>query len=859
LLNDLANQEPSATEPPPIAGSRSNGADAHYAVFRALAGSLLRDEPLSHLTVPLDVLRVAVDIATDMLVRHAQTCQKKQHCKYFPPLLSRYRNVRPESLKALRDQIYKSLWVNDDHEFVAAVRQQVIDMYPEPSEFVKNASWLRDSELDELLTKHRETAPALLTAAIWAHRFSAAESERLFRMLTPLIEIRNRQSPNQSKSSRDKSANELRSKVTEARKAARLAERELEQFKDKTKARDRALRKATQDLSSLTKSHSVTTDALTKATSAVADLERKLQAKTEAIDMMSAADGALHDDFREAVMANRKLEVDRSQLVSELSETRRYLERTKQKLDAVPRGAQSVWDFIGAEEERINNQRLIVSGGDRIKADRLWERNRKLCNAFIESYPDFTKPRATRVKVKSTLRLRTLGGGAEVGKSCYLLEIGKNRILVDCGIQTKSGETRYPAIETIDRLDALVITHAHTDHIGWVPALVRKFPQLDIYCSEGTAALLPVMLDDCYRHYLRAKERERRILKFASRPSEVRDDYDEENVRRVAKLVITCRTGEPEVLPFGNSIITFFDAGHILGASSVLLETGTGRRVFISGDLSSFDQLTVDAASWPDAIDDVDLLLLESTYGNKQHGSFDDSRRELISFVNEVTARNGSVILASFGLGRAQELISALLIARTNGQLTTKAPIHVDGMIKQINPIYERYARFSIPKDSVDEVAGSLDRQNLLYAADTAPQIIVSTSGMLNGGPVMEYSKHLLHQSRHRIVLAGYQDEGAPSKALLELERTTGGPRKVRFKNEEGESDEFEAAMPAKLISLSSHADKPGLIHYSQKVKASTIALVHGEPRAQSDLAFFLKQAHPSAEIHVGDEEVDVR
>jgi predicted metal-dependent RNase len=349
------------------------------------------------------------------------------------------------------------------------------------------------------------------------------------------------------------------------------------------------------------------------------------------------------------------------------------------------------------------------------------------------------------------------------------------------------------------------------------------------------------------------------MSKFVRNMGRVIDEYDEEDVRRVPTLAVTCRFGERETLPFANASVTFFEAGHILGASSVLIEMPDGRRIFVSGDFASFDQFTVPAAKWPDSIGEVDLLVMESTYGKKVHAPFDESRRDLISFVNQTIAGNGSVILASFGLGRAQELLSLLLEARENGNLSSSVPINVDGMIKLINPIYEQYGTFDVPVGAFNEVSGEGERKEILFAAERTPQIIVTTSGMLNGGPVIEYAKELLPNSRHRIVLTGYQDEGAPSRSLKDLERFGGGPRNVEFTNEHGDKETFQAARPAKLVGLSSHADRVGLVEYASKIKPRVIALVHGEPDAQKELSFHLEQIHERAEIYQGSPEVDVR
>jgi predicted metal-dependent RNase len=180
-------------------------------------------------------------------------------------------------------------------------------------------------------------------------------------------------------------------------------------------------------------------------------------------------------------------------------------------------------------------------------------------------------------------------------------------------------------------------------------------------------------------------------------------------------------------------------------------------------------------------------------------------------------------------------------------------------MIKQINPIYRKHATFDVQPEEFNEVIGEAERNEAVFQAQSKPAIILTTSGMLTGGPVIEYAQKLLPNARNRIVLTGYQDEGAPSRALRELV----GPgskssRMVQITDEYGGSIEFEAAMPAELVKLSAHADRPGLLEYAGRMRPKHIALVHGYPDVQSELAFGLAANHRTAEITCGPSELDI-
>jgi Cft2 family RNA processing exonuclease len=545
-------------------------------------------------------------------------------------------------------------------------------------------------------------------------------------------------------------------------------------------------------------------------------------------------------------------------LARQLAAERRQAENAKLKLGSLPRGVEAVWEFIRMEENRIELARIISSGGSKVRADEEWTLHKKLSRAFLDAYPEYRQPRPIKIRAKAPLRLVALGGSSEVGRSCYLLELGSHRIVVDCGIKPNNSGELHPEIEKIERIDAFILTHAHTDHVGWLPALIRKFGEFPIYCSEGTAALLPVVLDDCYHHYMRKIAVRRDQARFIRNADAVEEEYGDDEVYLVPNLAITCNFEEEVRLPFGDISIRLFQAGHILGAASVLIEDQTGRKVFFSGDFSSFPQLTIPAARWPDDVGDIDLLVLESTYGNTTHKSFDDSRTDLIGFIREtLEEKKGSVILASFALGRAQELLKLIATAKQNGTLPVSVPVNVDGMIRRVNPIYRKFADFNLPAETFNEVSGETERREIASNAHAHPSIIVTTSGMLAGGPVVEYARQLLPDARHRLVLTGYQDEGAPSKSLRDL-TTPMGTRRVTVPDENGDLIEFDAAMPAKTVGLSSHADQPGLIAYANRFRPKCIALVHGEASAQEPLRLKLSAIHPNAEIVSGPSELKV-
>jgi Cft2 family RNA processing exonuclease len=828
-----------------------------YAILNALVGDRIPTGPLGAESIPPSVLALPIRLAIEELVRHAKKC-KNVRCPHVPPPLLKYRRMRPDAIRQATDDVYRTLWTHPEHELVERTRKVILARHGELVKDISSGELLKGGRLDEVLHELGPSGPHVLAAVLWASKFDGPAAEPLFRSLVPVADGDSRRTTRVPAPHEPSHAMQLRTKLRESEKGRKQAEKAVQEAGDRAKMKERAFERARQEWEATRRSYAEAIAELATLKERLSNAEIELTILRRDVEKATRVNAELRRDFRQTQQARRELEAERSDLALQLASAKRDSEHLKLKLGSPPRGAEAVRGFLREEEARIRQDQVIRFGGDRTRADEEWAAYRKLEKAFLDAYPTYRKPRPAKLIEKSSLRLITLGGSAEVGRSCYLLELGKNRILVDCGIKTRAGEDGHPQLDRLDRVDALIVTHAHTDHIGWIPALVRKFPDLDIYCSEGTAALLPVMLEDCHNHYMREMAGERELAKYAGSPTIIHDEYDEADVHRVPNLAITCKFGEKERLPFGNVSARFYPAGHVLGAASVLIEDQSGRRIFFSGDFASFPQLTVPAASWPADLGQVDLLVLESTYGNRVHPSFEDSRTDLIGFIRGRIETGGSVILASFGLGRAQELLSLLFIARSDGRISTSVPIHVDGMIRRINPIYRKHAEFNIPPDTFNEVSGNAERKEIVFVAESAPQIIVTTSGMLIGGPVVEYARQLLPNPRNRIVLTGYQDEGAPSRALRDLERTESGSRLVEFVNEKGDKDTFEAAMPAKTVGLSSHADQPGLIEYAGRLDPRVIALVHGEPEAQRELQFRLSQIHGNAEIESGPSELEV-
>jgi Cft2 family RNA processing exonuclease len=828
-----------------------------FALLRVTVGDRMPEGPLGPNNVPLSVLVIPVEAAMENLVQHARKCNNPR-CPHVPAPLQIYRRMRPDAIRkapGAREQVYKILWTQRNHELVRHVKDSILEVHTELAEAISSGAFSTGNRLQEVLDKVKvgEDGPPVLdvlAAVLWATEFKGKDTELLFRCVVALIEWKQPPRTEVAKPAQEKDDSKLlRSKYHAAIHERDRAIQTSEKLAKDLQLRDRLLDKAHRDLEDIQGKYN-------HATGDVDRLQRQLRDKDLAYrdakrDGERAANSAsaLRRDLHEQQKTMGEFQATRAALALRLGEERRTIERLKLELAAVPRGSDAVNLFLREEEQRLDMARTISAGGDRVRADHDWTLYRKLKHAFLEAHPRYLQPAPVKVRAKTAARFLALGGAVEVGRSCYLLELGRHRIMVDCGIKPGPSADLHPQIEQLDHLDALILTHAHTDHIGWVPALVRRFPDIGIYCSKGTAALLPVMLEDCYKHYTRKVFVQRERAKYISNAAPVQELYDIADVQTVPSLVIKCSFNEEEGLPFGDVSLLFYEAGHILGAASVLLQDSTGRRIFFSGDFASFPQLTLGRAYWPDEIGEVDLLVLESTYGGrKPHRPLEDSRKDLVSFVAKTIEARGSVILASFGLGRAQELLKLIVTSMNEGALP-RVEVYVDGLIKRINPIYRMLANFDVPAESFYEVTGETERQEVAISAQTRPSIIITTSGMLTGGPVLLYASYLLPDPRHRIVLTGYQDEGAPSRVLRDVAE---GRRIVTYEDERGDEAKFEAAMPAEEVGLSAHADHPGLLEYAGKLRPRQIALVHGESSCQKLLREQLLMIHPKSDVICG-------
>ncbi|MBM7583080.1 putative metal-dependent RNase [Caldicoprobacter guelmensis] len=420
------------------------------------------------------------------------------------------------------------------------------------------------------------------------------------------------------------------------------------------------------------------------------------------------------------------------------------------------------------------------------------------------------------------MELTFCGGAAEVGASCYLLRIDDKNILLDAGVRMDSAKDSLPDLRIIQEkggVDAVFVTHAHLDHTGALPVISREYPNAPIYMTHATKDLVRVLLYDS--------------LKIMEQQEGEIPIYAEVHVKQMLDRII-CFSPEYAIQPFKDAElkVTFYHAGHIVGAACVYIQGKEGS-VFYSGDISLVNQYTVSGAAIPKLRPDV--AILEGTYGDKLHANRQMEEERLIKMVGEVIDRGGKVLVPAFAIGRAQEVILMLRRAMNKGKLP-KFKVFVDGMVREVCRVYRlnpNYLHPSLAKrvwrdkevffdDWIQPVADRKEREAVLGLSE--PCCIISSSGMLTGGPSQWYAERLVGDEKNSIAITGYQDEEAPGRQLLDL---ANAPCEERF------LALGERRIPVKCqvdrYNLSAHADKTELLGLVHALSPRQIFLVHGQ------------------------------
>jgi predicted metal-dependent RNase len=468
----------------------------------------------------------------------------------------------------------------------------------------------------------------------------------------------------------------------------------------------------------------------------------------------------------------------------------------------------------------------------------------------------------------SSIRFIPLGGANEIGASCGLLEAYDARVVIDAGLRPNAGATdRYPdfaRLAAAGEPHAALVTHAHMDHTGGLPILLRRFPDIPFFATEPTIRIALTVLRDG--------------VHIMERDWDGPVDYTRAEVEALARAMTPVAFREPRLVaqtPETRVTASFVRAGHILGAAMLAVEiehlpTGRYDRVLFSGDVSSFSQPTILGTDL-EAVRGFapGLLVCEGTYGAEDHAGPDREALRLVADVAEVLRRGGKVLIPAFAVGRAQNVALILreairdpasfaLAMGEPGFTMPRVRIFVDGMCRSICDHYDAFRNLLNPltqpggratehvffdSEGILRPAGKDDRDDLM--ALSAPVIVIASSGMLNGGPSVSYARAFAADPRNACFLVGYQDEESGGGAMRRLIDQPGGqPRMITLGDE---TVDFRCEV--RQYGLSAHSDARGIEALVEAVRPARTALVHGTPRRLSALRARLQRFAEDAGI----------
>lgn len=459
------------------------------------------------------------------------------------------------------------------------------------------------------------------------------------------------------------------------------------------------------------------------------------------------------------------------------------------------------------------------------------------------------------------IELEHLGAAGTVTGSKHLLRTSKARVLLDCGLfqghrAEAAARNRAFPLDGGD-LDAVVLSHAHLDHSGALPVLWKQGYRGAVHATPATRDLLaPMLMDAANIQVADARTIAKRIARGSTDLLPVEPLFDEDDVTGLLGQVVANPYHRRFAVADGVEV-TFLDAGHVLGSAIVVLDVedrGTRKRIVFSGDLGRHH---LPILRDPEVPTDAQVLLLESTYGDRLHPPMVETTAVLAEVIARTAARGGRVIVPSFALERAQEVVYALKRLRAEGRLAP-LPVFVD------SPLAVKLTDvFRLHPECYDKEAAALLRRSdspfdfdgLRYVSDVedskaidqvaGPCVVIASSGMCEGGRVLHHLLSAIGDPRNTVLLVGFQAEHTLGRRIVERRE------EVRIF---GETRALRAEVVA-LEGFSAHADQAGLLDWADRVARSgvleRIVLVHGEPGPQTVLARLLRERTIAGRIDV--------
>lgn len=427
---------------------------------------------------------------------------------------------------------------------------------------------------------------------------------------------------------------------------------------------------------------------------------------------------------------------------------------------------------------------------------------------------------------KEEVMLFCLGGVKQVGRSCFIVVTPESKVMLDCGINPgeMSGLDAYPRLDwfnfDLDDLDAVVIGHAHIDHQGFLPALFKYGYKGPVYCTEPTLPLMTLLQMDS--------------VKIANSNGTYLP-YEARDVNEVIKHCITLPYGKPtDISP--DITITLNNAGHIMGSATVHLNISGAHNILYSGDYKYAKTQLLDSAV--SVYPRVETLITESTYGNSTDVMPDQQfvYRSFSESINKTLTEGGKVLIPVPAVGRAQEIMLVMAKEMREGRLV-ESPIYIEGMISEASAIHMSYAHYlgSEVRKSVLQginpfqseyftvISGYGKRDDVLN--DENPAIVMATSGMLEGGPSVEYFKELAPNPKNKIMFVSYQINGTLGRRVLD-----GTMSEVSMMDKSGKVKVVPVrCQTQKIDGFSGHSDFNQILSFVARVKPKRVLVNHGE------------------------------
>ena len=434
------------------------------------------------------------------------------------------------------------------------------------------------------------------------------------------------------------------------------------------------------------------------------------------------------------------------------------------------------------------------------------------------------------------MKIEFQGAARTVTGSKHIIHTNGKKLLLDCGMfqgRRKEAEEKnrnFPF--NPEEIDFMILSHAHIDHSGNIPNLVKYGYNGRIYTTSATVDLLKEMLLD-------SGHIQERDVEYVNKKHRKKGLPEIEPLYTVKDAEASLDSLEPidyhKEMDMGDFRFTLFDAGHILGSAQVLMEI-EGKKILFTGDLGRKELPIIRD---PEYIGHVDILIMESTYGNRVHRDIENARKDFQDIVNKVAERKGKIIVPAFSVGRTQEVVYTLDILYRENKIP-HIPIYVDSPLSvNATEVFEKHPE-CFDKEALDEFRKDGNKfgfGEIKYIRDTeesiklnsikGPVIIISASGMCEHGRILHHLKNSIEDPRNAVLIVGYQAENTLGRRLVEKEK------RVRIFGEEYE----RRAEVFVLNEFSAHADRNDLIAKVKETTPKEIFLVHGEPSQMDPLA----------------------